>query len=159
MPSAPKAPTSDGAAMPPRRTENGEQRTERPCGATGEAFTGGVSRRPASPESPASPVRPWGHTARRRRACGCRGCFPLPGRGAAPHIPYFKARNGGRRSRSAAKPQSDRWSPKRFAPIAASLRFPHSGNPSLCSSVLLCDSLCLQNPPGHAFSRANAKAL
>ena len=24
--------------------------------------------------------------ARRRRACGCRGCFPLPGRGAVPHI-------------------------------------------------------------------------
>ena len=36
-----------------------ERRTERPCGATGEAFTGGVSRRPASPESPVSPVRPW----------------------------------------------------------------------------------------------------
>ena len=33
-----------------------------------------------------------------------------------------KARNGGRRSRSAAKPQSDRWSPKRFAPPLASLR-------------------------------------
>ena len=33
-----------------------------------------------------------------------------------------KARNGGRRSRSAAKPQSDRWSPKRFAPPFASLR-------------------------------------
>ncbi len=34
---------------------------------------------------------------------------------ALPHIlyiPYFKARNGGRRS----QPQSDRWSPKRFAP-------------------------------------------
>ena len=43
--------------------------------------------------------------------------------------PFFfrkdhKARNGGRRSRSAAKPQSDRWSPKRFAPTLASLRFP-----------------------------------
>ena len=25
------------------------------------------------------------YKARRRRACGCRGCFPLPGRGAAPH--------------------------------------------------------------------------
>ena len=35
-----------------------------------------------------------------------------------------KARNGGRRARSAAKPQSDRWSPKRFAPPLASLRFP-----------------------------------
>ena len=35
-----------------------------------------------------------------------------------------KARNGGRRSRSAAGPQSDRWSPKRFAPHLASLRFP-----------------------------------
>ena len=34
-----------------------------------------------------------------------------------------KARNGGRRSRSAAKPLSDRWSPKRFAPTLASLRF------------------------------------
>ena len=33
-----------------------------------------------------------------------------------------KARNGGRRSRSAVKPQSDRWSPKRFAPPLASLR-------------------------------------
>ena len=32
-----------------------------------------------------------------------------------------KARNGGRRSRSVAKPQSDRWSPKRFAPPLASL--------------------------------------
>ena len=36
------------------------------------------------------------------------------------------ARNGGRRSRSAAKPQSDRWSPKRFAPPLASLRFQFS---------------------------------
>ena len=35
-----------------------------------------------------------------------------------------KARNGGRQARSAAKPQSDRWSPKRFAPPLASLRFP-----------------------------------
>ena len=34
-----------------------------------------------------------------------------------------RGRNGGRRSRSAAKPQSDRWSPKRFAPTLASLRF------------------------------------
>ena len=34
-----------------------------------------------------------------------------------------KARNGGRRARSAAEPQSDRWSPKRFAPPLASLRF------------------------------------
>ena len=34
-----------------------------------------------------------------------------------------KARNGGRRARSAAKPQSARWSPKRFAPPLASLRF------------------------------------
>ena len=25
------------------------------------------------------------YEAHRRRACGCRGCFPLPGRGAAPH--------------------------------------------------------------------------
>ena len=41
-----------------------------------------------------------------------------------PNFPYFKARNGGRRSRSAAKPQSDRWRPKRFAPIIASLRSP-----------------------------------
>ena len=40
--------------------------------------------------------------------------------GTLPHIFIIllpdKARNGGRRSRSAAKPQSDRWSPKRFAP-------------------------------------------
>ena len=37
---------------------------------------------------------------------------------ALPHTltSYLTARNGGRRSRSAAKPQSDRWSPKRFAP-------------------------------------------
>ena len=34
-----------------------------------------------------------------------------------------KARNGGRRARSAAEPQSDRWSPKRFARPVASLRF------------------------------------
>ena len=25
------------------------------------------------------------YEAHRRRGCGCRGCFPLPGRGAAPH--------------------------------------------------------------------------
>ena len=44
--------------------------------------------------------------------------------GALPHTPtFFKARNGGRRSRSAAKPQSDRWSPKRLAPHLASSRF------------------------------------
>ena len=36
--------------------------------------------------------------------------------------PKAKARNGGRRARSAAEPQSDRWSPKRFAPPLASLR-------------------------------------
>ena len=47
---------------------------------------------------------------------------------APPHPrPFFfrkdhKARNEGRRSRSAAKPQSDRRSPKRFAPTLASLR-------------------------------------
>ena len=39
---------------------------------------------------------------------------------------FFSTRNGGRRSRSAAKPQSDRWSPKRFAPPLASLRFQFS---------------------------------
>ena len=39
-----------------------------------------------------------------------------------------KARNGGRRARSAAKPQSDRWSPRRFAPTVASLRFSFSSD-------------------------------
>ena len=44
--------------------------------------------------------------------------------GAPPHTltSYLTARNGGRRSRSAAEPQSDRRSPKRFAPLLASLR-------------------------------------
>ena len=41
------------------------------------------------PPRPICPIRPICPTAslsaRRRRACGCRGCFPLPGRGAAPH--------------------------------------------------------------------------
>ena len=58
-----------GAAEPPRRTENRERSvqarrakpstaTERPCGATGETVVqSGVSRAPASPESPASPER------------------------------------------------------------------------------------------------------
>ena len=34
----------EGAAMPPRRTENGERRTERPCGATGEAVKNQTSK-------------------------------------------------------------------------------------------------------------------
>ena len=38
--------------------------------------------------------------------------------GATGEVPGERdtARNGGRRARSAAEPQSDRWSPKRFAP-------------------------------------------
>ena len=49
-----------------------------------------------------------------------------------PDIIRDKARNGGRRSRSAAKPQSDRWSPKRFAPPRASSRsYPFSPNRGL----------------------------
>ena len=44
--------------------------------------------------------------------------------GALPHTStfYLTARNGGRRARSAAEPQSDRRSPRRFAPTIASLR-------------------------------------
>ena len=51
----------------------------------------------------------------------------LKGRCPTPRLLFFrkgyKARNGGRRARSAAKPQSARWNPRRFAPTVASLRF------------------------------------
>ena len=66
----------------------------------------------------------------RYRAKGAAYAAPENGKRSAPTgrrvVPRgnAKARNGGRRSRSAAKPQSDRWSPKRFAPPIASLRLP-----------------------------------
>ena len=51
-------------------------------------------------------------------------CAPGLSGKASPHTPssLLQARNGGRRSRSAVKPQSDRRSPRRFASIVASLR-------------------------------------
>ena len=58
-----------------------------PLRATDKAV-GWSARRPlaGAPESPVSPASPERRLlARRRRACGCRGCLPLPGRGAAPH--------------------------------------------------------------------------
>ena len=158
MPSAPKAPTSDGRLRRPgeRKTENREQSA--PAGRQARHLLAALAAVLHLLNLLHLLCGLGGHTARRRRACGCRGCFPLPGRGAAPHIlyiPYFKARNGGRRSRSAAKTDGARSGSRPLLRLCGS----HSGNPSLCSSVLLCDSLCLQNPPGHAFSRANAKAL
>ena len=100
--------------MPPRRTERaGAKRqtfhghrersvqarrakpstaTERPCGATGEAFTGGVSRRPASPESPASPVRPWVSHGTSQTCLRVQGVFPPAGAwGSAPHPPISQS--------------------------------------------------------------------
>ena len=56
-----------------------------------------------------------------RRPWDFHAIAPLKGRSKEEETD--QARNGGRRSRSAAKPQSDRWSPKRFAPHLASLRW------------------------------------
>ena len=177
MPSAPKAPTSEGrlrrpgersvqarSAKPSTATENGACRREAPnlprprnalMGDDDEAIVqSGESRRPSRPIGPICPTASCYGTS--QTCLRVQGVFPPAGAwGSAPHplhsllqgakrraavilyIPYFKARNGGRRSRSAAKPQSDRWSPKRFAPIAASLRFPFWQS----FSVFLCSPL------------------
>ena len=184
----------EGADAPgEQRTENGERRTERPCGATGGAvggcggftlrgyhkehegpqrntkdcqcvcrsqrFTEGYTEQhreglpvcfwklPCRPKGPNLPRLRTPRTQRtaQGRAVRVRKAHVRPG-GLREHgglrTPRFgegalsrhfsapkrreegpKARNGGRRARSAAEPQSDRWSPKRFAPPLASLRF------------------------------------
>ena len=106
--------------MPPRRTENREQRTER-AGAKRQTFHGhGAPGKRATGEAPCK-IKP-----QRRNACRKGGALTPGARSCALPRPTFlrprnlkdgpSAKTMGGRERSAAKPQSDRWSPKRFAP-------------------------------------------
>ena len=82
-----------------------------------EGVWGGAPPRTPISESANQLGAPWSAKEIQERPCGAMGgSFRENG----------EARNGGRRARSAAKPQSDRWSPKRFAPTLASLRLPFS---------------------------------
>ena len=170
MPSAPKAPTSEGrlrrpgersvqarSAKPSTATENGACRREAPnlprprnalMGDDDEAIVqSGESRRPSRPIGPICPTASCYGTS--QTCLRVQGVFPPAGAwGSAPH-PLHSLLQGAKRRAAVAvsgeaaerpmepEAQSDRWSPKRFAPIAASLRFPFWQS----FSVFLCSPL------------------
>ena len=90
------------------------------------------------------------------------------GRGFAPHLTIDdKARNGGRRSRSAAKPQSNRWGPAFRTPFGVfAVPFLFSRTPLASAQAVqqlrvIGDQVVLSTPPAgaRAFVHASAQVL